>query len=87
MIKLTEAESVISRETPDVVQGRPVCVELLKSGIKVWLKGRHEFFVLDYRLLYREALRYDARVSIPPRNVSDAKLEKAKAAIEANRPE
>ncbi len=87
MLKLTEAESLIERETADIRQQRPICVALLKSGVKVWLKGRREFFVVDYQTLYRDAMRGDGRINIPARNVSDSKLEKARTAIANNLPE
>jgi hypothetical protein len=85
MIKLNP-DVALERETETIHQNRAICISLKRGGVKVWLKGKREFFTLPYDSLLREARRRDESICIPARKVSDSKLEKAKAAIEANRP-
>lgn len=79
-------ETVIERETSFVRQSRNICIAVQRSGIKVWLKGKREFFVLPYDQLFIDAMRNDQRVCIPPRRVSDASVKKAVASIMENLP-
>lgn len=81
MIKLTDAESRIARETAYVLHNRPVCIELLNGGIKVWLKGKREAYTVPYDQLFTDGQR--GSVKIPARHVSDAKLAKIVAKREA----
>jgi hypothetical protein len=71
--------TIIERETDFVQFGRPICVALLRSGVKVWPKGKRESFTVPYDALYRYAKQ--GSVSIPARSVTDAALARfAKAA-------
>ena len=85
MIKLNP-EVTLERETPVVHQNRNICVGLKQGSVKVWLKGKREFFTLPYDELLRAAQREDQRGFIRARKVSDAKLEKARTAIADNLP-
>jgi hypothetical protein len=70
--------TVIERETASQYKGRPIRVALLRGGVKVWLKGMHDFYVVPYEVLFRDGER--GSVSIPARKVSAAKLAKIVAA-------
>ena len=79
MLKLTEAEGLIQRETAYVLHNRPVCVRLTTSGVRVWLKGKREFYTVPYDQLFIDGQR--GSVKIPARQVSEAQLQRfAKAA-------
>lgn len=84
MLKLTEAESTIKRETAFVLHGRPVCIEIRTSGIKVWLKGKKESYTVPYDVLFTDGQR--GSVKIPARVIADAKLAKIIAKREAALP-
>lgn len=72
MIKLDDTR--ISRETGFMLHNRPVCIELLTTGIKVWLKGKRESYVVPYDRLFTDGQR--GSVKIPARVIADAKLAK-----------
>lgn len=74
MMKLTDTDARIARETAYVLHNRPVCIELLNGGIKVWLKGKREAYTVPYDQLFTDGQR--GSVKIPARHVSDAKLAK-----------
>lgn len=72
MIKLDDTR--IARETGFMLHNRPVCIELLSTGIKVWLKGKRESYVVPYDRLFTDGQR--GSVKIPARQIADAKLGK-----------
>ena len=75
-----EAEyTIIERETAFVHKTRPICVALLRSGLKVWLKGLRASYTIPYDQLFVDGERGSVR--IPPRPITDAALARyAKAA-------
>lgn len=81
MLKLSEAEGTIERETAHVLHGRPVCVRLTQGGVRVWLKGKREFYTVPYDVLFNDGQR--GSVKIPARKIADAKLGKIIAKREA----
>jgi len=66
--------TVIERETQEIYRTRPICVALLRTGIKVWLKGKRDSYVIPYQQLFNDGER--GSVSIPARKVSNATLAK-----------
>ncbi len=80
MIKITfETSGVIERETESIYRTRPICVSLMRAGVKVWLKGKRDSYTIPYEQLFTDGER--GSVSIKSRAVSDAQLQRfAKAA-------
>jgi len=70
--------TVIERETASVYKGKPIRVALLRGGVKVWLKGKRDFYIIPYEVLFKDGER--GSVAIPARKISDAKLAKIVAA-------
>lgn len=68
--------TVIERETQEIYRARTICVALLRTGVKVWLKGKRDSYVTSYSQLFNDGER--GSVAIPGRHVSDAKLAKSK---------
>jgi hypothetical protein len=57
--------TAIERETTFIHKTRPICVSLLPNGVKVWLKGKRDFYVVPYDTLFIDGER--GSVSIKPR--------------------
>ncbi len=75
MIKITfETSGVIERETESIYRTRPICVSLMRAGVKVWLKGKRDSYILPYEQLFTDGER--GSVSIPARRVTQAQLAK-----------
>lgn len=82
---LCKIDAEIERETAFIHKTRPICVALKQSGVKVWLKGTREGYVVPYDELFRDAQQ--GSVKIPARHVSDAKLAKiAQKRLDTQRP-
>lgn len=82
MIKITfDNGGTIQRETEAVYKTRPVCVSLMRHGVKVWLKGKRDSYVIPYEQLFMDGER--GSVSIAGRKVSEAALAKIAARREA----
>lgn len=68
------APSRVVRETTAIHKARNVMVELTVGGLKVWLKGKRDFYVVPYATLFIDAEK--GSVNIPGRRVSAADLAK-----------
>jgi hypothetical protein len=74
--------TIIERESPAIYRTRPICVALMRSGVKVWLKGKRDSYVVPFEQLFIDAER--GSVSIKPRRVTAAELAKFKLKADAS---
>ena len=67
--------TVIERETPAIHRTRPICIALMRGGVKVWLKGKRDSYTIPYEQLFIDGER--GSVSIAGRKMTAAKLVEA----------
>lgn len=82
MIKITERSAFTPTETAFVDRGRAICFEPLQGGVKVWLKGKKESFVVPWDKLWKWGQQ--SAVNIPARRVSDAELHRLQVVLGTN---